>query len=290
MSEMHLAIADLLASRRRVEYIRHSIVYFILTILGITFVFPLFWIITTSLKTPPQQVALPPVWIPNPPIWANYPEALTAYPYGTYLSNTLTICASTVLGTVISCGLAAYGFSQISWPGRDIVFILVLATLMLPYPVTMIPTFILFHHIGWVDTFLPLIVPSYFGNAFYIFLLRQFFMTQPRELCDAARVDGCSEFGIFLRIMVPLARPAFATVALFQFIDGWNDLLGPLIYLNSEDKFTLALGLQQFVSAYGSSWGHMMAAATTFTLPIVVLFFMTQRTFIQGIALTGLKA
>lgn len=290
MSYSYSAAIRLRGSRRQVTRALHLLVYTVLIVLGSTFFFPLFWMITTSLKTPPQQVALPPVWIPNPPVWGNYPAALTAYPYASYLGNTLTICISTVIGTVISCALAAYGFSQIAWPGRDAVFILVLSTLMLPYPVTMIPLFIVFHNIGWVDTFLPLIVPAYFGNAFYIFLLRQFFLTQPRELCDAARVDGCGELGIFVRIMVPLARPALATVALFQFIDAWNDLLGPLIYLNSEGKFTLALGLQQFVSAYGSSWGHMMAAATTFTLPIIALFFLTQKTFIQGIALTGLKA
>jgi multiple sugar transport system permease protein len=276
-------------SRRRSRQVSHGVTYLLLIILGLTFAFPLYWMIATSLKTPPQQVAIPPVWIPHPFVWKDYPNALTAYPYSDYLRNTLAICILTVVGTVASCSLVAYGFARIRWPGRDLVFLFVLATLMLPYQVTMIPLFIIFRQIHWVNTFRPLIVPAFFGNPFFIFLLRQFFMLQPQELSDAAKIDGCSEFGIFYQVLLPLARPALATVALFQFMGAWNDFLAPLIYLNSQSKFTLALGLQQFISAYGSQWGQMMAAATTFTIPIIALFFFTQRTFIQGIALTGLK-
>ncbi|MCL4543368.1 MAG: carbohydrate ABC transporter permease [Chloroflexi bacterium] len=289
MSVSTIARGGFLASRRRKQQVSHAVTYLLLTIFGLTFAFPLYWMVATSLKTPPQQIAVPPIWIPHSLVWQNYPKALTAYPYADYLRNTLTICILNVIGTVVSSSLVAYGFSRIRWPGRNAVFILVLATLMLPYQVTMIPLFLIFRGIGWVNTFRPLIVPSFFGNAFFIFLLRQFFMLQPAELSDAARIDGCTEFGIFYRIILPLARPALATVALFQFMNSWNDFLGPLIYLNSQRKFTLALGLQQFVSAYGSSWGQMMAAAATFTVPMILLFFFTQRTFIQGIALTGLK-
>lgn len=289
MAAISVPAVGVLASRRRRRTVEHAAAYIALIVLGVTFAFPLYWLVSTSLKTPPQQVALPPVWIPHPLVWQNYPNALTAYPYLNYLKNTLTICILTVVGVTASSALVAYGFSRIKWPGRDIVFILVLATLMLPYQVTMIPLFIVFREMGWTNTFRPLIVPAFFGSAFYIFMLRQFFNSQPPELADAATIDGASEFGVFSRIYVPLSRPALATVALFQFMFAWNDFLGPLIYINQQSKFTLALGLQQFISAYGSEWGQMMAAAATFTVPMILLFFLAQRTFIQGITLTGLK-
>jgi multiple sugar transport system permease protein len=194
-----------------------------------------------------------------------------------------------VAGTLLSAALPAYGFSRLRWKGRDALFFLMLATLMLPAQVTQLPVFLLFRALGWTGTFLPLIVPSFFGNAFSIFLLRQFFLTLPQELSDAARIDGCSEAGIFWRIVLPLSKPALATVALFAFIGAWTDFQGPLLYLHDERQYTLAIGLQAFQGRHGGQWNLLMAAATVVTLPLVAAFFFAQRTFIKGIAATGLK-
>jgi multiple sugar transport system permease protein len=190
---------------------------------------------------------------------------------------------------VFSCSLVAYGLARVHWPGRDVLFLLTLGTMLLPFEVTLVPLFIVFRTLGWVGTFLPLIVPSFFGSAFYIFLLRQFMMTLPMELSDAARIDGAGEFRIFWAIAVPLIRPALAVVALLQFLFAWGDFLGPLIYLTDQSTYTISLGLQQYNTQYGTEWGQLMAASTLLTIPVIILFFLTQRTFIQGITLTGLK-
>ncbi|AEE97713.1 carbohydrate ABC transporter permease [Mahella australiensis] len=276
-------------SKKRQKLISNIIVYIVLTALGFLFLFPFLWMVTTSIKADAEIFTWPPTLIPHSFNWRNYPEALTFIPFFTYLKNTLIYCFMTVIGVVFSCTLSAYGFSRINWPERDKVFMLVLATMMLPSQVTMIPLFVIFKRLGWTGTLLPLIVPSFFGSAFYIFLLRQFFMTIPFELSDAARIDGCSEFRIFWQITVPLARPAIATVALFQFLGAWNDFMGPLIYLNDQTKYTISVGLQQFVGQYGTKWGLLTAASTVATLPVIILFFFTQKTFIQGIAMTGIK-
>ncbi|NLA58346.1 MAG: carbohydrate ABC transporter permease [Firmicutes bacterium] len=253
------------------------------------FALPLFWLISTSLKPNSEIFIFPPRWFPSEAFWGHYRTAIEFIPFFRYLFNTLYICALSVIGSVVSCSLVAYGFSRIEWPERDALFMVLIATMMIPFAVTMIPLFIIFNRLRWINTFRPLIVPTYFAPAFYVFLLRQFFLTIPLELSDAARIDGASEFYIYLRIILPLAKPALAVVALFQFIGSWNDFLGPLIYLRSTEKYTLALGLQQFRSALLTEWGGLMAASTLVTLPIIVLFFFTQRTFIQGISLTGLK-
>lgn len=194
-----------------------------------------------------------------------------------------------MVGVVISSSLVAYGFARMRWRGRNVVFIIMIATMMIPFQVVMIPLFILFHHLGWVGTFKPLIVPTFFGSSvFSTFLLRQFFMTIPQTLSDAARIDGANEFTIYSRIILPLAKPALATVALFQFIYAWNDFLGPLIYINTQSLYTISLGLQSFLSSYGTQWGMLMAASTLATLPMILLFFFAQRTFVQGINLTGI--
>jgi multiple sugar transport system permease protein len=281
-------VAPLPAVRPR-RYPRSLIKHAVLILLGLLFVFPLYWMISTSLKPDSEVLRWPPVWIPNPFVWKSYPQAMNFEPFLQYTRNTLIYGALSVIGTVVSSSLVAYGFARIEWPEKNFLFVLMLATLMLPFQVIMIPSFILFKTLGWVGTLLPLIVPTFFGSAFNIFLLRQFFMTIPQELSDAARVDGANEFVIFLRIMAPLAKPALATVALFQFIFAWNDFLGPLIYLNDQSLYTISLGLQSYVSSYGTQWALLMAASTVATLPIIILFFLTQRTFIQGIALTGLK-
>lgn len=263
-------------------------IYLALLLLGTLFALPFLWLLSTSLKAPAQLFRLPPEWVPNPFTWGNYPRALTAIPFATYLGNTLYISLFNVVATVISCALAAYGFARIQWPGRDFFFIVLLGTLMIPYSVIQIPQFLIFRDLGWIGTSNPLTWPSLFGNAFFIFLLRQFYMTIPQELSAAAKIDGASELQIFVQIILPLARPALAVVALFTFMNNWNDFLGPLIYLNRE-HYTLAIGLYGFLSRVKTEWGPLMAAATLMVSPIIVLFFFTQRTFIQGITLTGIK-
>jgi len=261
------------------------------------FLFPLFWMITTSLKPVEETMLTPPRWIPSVWRFDNYVQAVTYgsqalgyIPFFEYGKNTLLLCVLVVTGTVVSNALIAYGFARLEWPGRNALFGLTLATMMIPFPVLMVPMFVLFKHLGWVGTFRPLWVTAWFGSAFNIFLLRQFFLTIPRELSDAAVVDGCSEFQVFRHIILPLSRPALAVVALFSFLYTWNDFLGPLIYLNDQRMFTLSLGLQFYQSqAGGTEWHLLMAAATIVVLPIIVLFFFTQRTFIQGIAVTGMK-
>ena len=221
--------------------------------------------------------------------WQNYVRAFEMMDFFQNLRNTLFICFTTVIGTLASCSLVAYGFARIPWRGRDVVFFLVLATMMVPYQVLIIPLFALFSQLGWTGTFLPLIVPYLLGTPFYIFLLRQFFRGIPNELSDAARIDGCTEFGIYWRIILPLAKPALATCALFMLLFQWGDFLNPLIYLQDERQYTLALALQQFQSQHESAWGPLMAMSTVITVPVIVLFFLAQRTFIEGITMTGLK-
>ena len=266
------------------------VLYILLSMAAALLAIPLFWMLSTSLKSLQQQIAWPPVWIPNPVVWQNYPEAYHILPLGRYTANTLLIVAATMLGTFLSCPMTAYAFARIRFPGRDALFVVLIATIMLPQAVRLIPTYLMFDWLGWLNTYLPLTVPAFFGSPFYIFLLRQYFRTFPEDLADAARVDGASEFGILLRIFLPLAGPALAVVAIFSFQAHWNDFFGPLIYLNREEMRTLALGLYYF-KAYQdtTNWGHMMAAACTMTVPVLVIFALFQRHFIQGVALTGIK-
>lgn len=223
--------------------------------------------------------------------WSNFVKAIRAMKYfPRYLRNTLVLCFLTVVGTVSSSAVAAYGFARIPWRGRNKVFMLALATMMVPFPVVMVPVYVMFRWLGWIGTLKPLWVGSFCAGAFNVFLLRQFFMTIPKDLSDAARIDGCSEFRIFWQIVLPLCKPALMVVALFQFMGTWNDFLGPLIYLTNQQDFTLALGLQFFQSQHGGTeWHYLMAASTLVTIPIIVLFFFTQKTFIEGISMTGLK-
>jgi multiple sugar transport system permease protein len=262
--------------------------YALLGAMCLLFLAPFFWMVSTSLKGDQQIFTFPPVWVPEPMRWANYPRALAAFPFMRYTANTLFLCVMTVTGVLFSCSLPAYGFSRIEWKGRDVLFVAMLATLMLPAQATMLPVFLLFRWLGWTGTFKPLFVPAFFGGAFAIFLLRQFFMTIPRELSDAARIDGCSDLRILARVILPLAKPALATVALFTFMGTWTDYLGPLVYLHDERQYTLALGLQAFLGRHGADWSALMAAATAVTIPPVVLFLFAQKTFIEGVALTGM--
>ena len=276
-------------TRSQRETLSHAASHVGLLMAGMMFFLPFFWLVSTSLKDLSQIFTIPPIWIPNPLKWQNYPESLSYFPFMQQLSNTLIIAISAVFLTIISSALVAYSFSRLRWHGRDILFFAMLSTMMLPYQVTMVPLFIIYRNLGWVNTLLPLIVPHAFGVPFFIFLLRQFFLSLPRDLDDAAIIDGCSEFGVLWRVILPLSKPALATVALFQFLASWNDFIGPLIYLNDPSKYTLSLGIQVFVSTVGVQWGWMMAVTTVLTVPVIVLFFFTQRTFIQGIALTGIK-
>ncbi len=271
--------------------LKTTLAYLGLTSATALFLIPLLWMIRTSLMPKDQIFVYPPIWIPDPVKWENYVLALTesTFNFPIFLKNSLIYAGPSTVGMVLSASMVAYAFARLRWPGRDLWFIITLSTMMIPYPVTMIPLFIVFKWIGWVNTFWPLIVPNFMGTAFFIFLMRQFFLTIPRELSDAARVDGASEFAIYWRIMLPLSKPALTTVAIFTFIWTWNDFLGPLIYLNDQDKYVLAIGLAMFQGNYRTQWDLMMAAATVVTLPIVVLFFLAQKQFMQGITMTGLK-
>ena len=256
----------------------------VLFLLGLAFVAPFLWLVSTSLKTNDQIVQAEPAWIPRPATLQNYLNAFNTVPLLEYGKNTLIVTIFSVCGALCSNTLVAYGFSRLQWRSREFFFILTLATLMLPFQVTMVPLFIMFSRLHWTNTYLPLIVPCFFGNAFYIFLLRQFFLGIPRELSEAARMEGASELEILWHIILPLAKPALFTVALFQFLFSWNDFLGPLIYLNDQSKFTLALGLANMQSAIGlSDFGMIMAAAVVTVAPVICLFIFTQRYFIEGI-------
>ena len=279
-----------------IKVTRRALFYALLCALGVLFILPFLWMLSTSLKLDPQVYHVPPSWIPNPIIWRNYSNALTYLPFDKYFFNTMTYCVGVTLGTVISAALVAYGFSRVRWRGRDAIFWIVLATMMLPFQVQMIPLYITFKNLHWLNTYLPLVVPAFFGSsAFSIFLLRQFFRTIPMELSDAARIDGANEMTIFLRIIIPLAKPSLAVVALFQFMDGWNDFLGPLIYLNDSNRYPLALGLQQLQTAFNQGtipqqWPQLMAASTVVMVPVLVIYFFTQRVFVQGIVVSGMKS
>jgi len=275
---------------RRNTWWGRATVWFLLCAGSLLMTLPFLWMVSTSLKETSQIWVFPPQWIPQPVRWENYTEALTSLPFGRYALNTLIITIATTLGVVLTSSLCAYGFARLQFPGRDLIFMIVLTAIMIPYAVLLIPQYIMFRYLGWIDTYLPLTVPVWFGGgAFNIFLLRQFFRTIPGELSDAARIDGASELGIYWRIIMPLAGPALAAVAIFTVLNTWNDFLGPLVYISSQDKFTLALGLAQFRGLYATQWQYLMAASTVVVVPTLVLFFMAQRYFIQGVVLTGLK-
>ncbi|ACZ43396.1 binding-protein-dependent transport systems inner membrane component [Thermobaculum terrenum ATCC BAA-798] len=265
--------------------------YATLLLLGLVMALPFLWMLSTALKPPGTAYSYPPQWVPDRLTLSNFPAVLHLIPFFTFLRNSVMVTGLALVGEVLSSSLVAYGFARFRFPGRDVLFLLVLATMMIPYPVTIIPTFMLFREIGWVNTFLPLIVPAFCGPAFYVFLLRQFFMTISSELDDAAKIDGASEFRIYWQILLPLAKPALATVAVFSFVANWNDFLGPLVYLSDIDKYTLALGINflRAARAEPTDITIQMAGTLLFLLPCVLLFFLAQRLFIQGIVFTGIK-
>ncbi len=273
-----------------------ALVYLTLIILGITWIFPLYWMATSALKDDPQIYTVPPVMIPNPAYWNNFADAWTRLDFNRAAFNSVFLYAVPVtIFTLVSSMLIAYGFAKIRWRGRDGLFWVCIATMMLPWQVTMVPLFIIFKNLGWINTYWPFVVPSLFGNAYFIFLLRQFFLTIPEELSDAARIDGASEFGILWRIIVPLSKPAMAVVMLFCFLGAWNNYLGPLIYINTPEMQPLALAiyrLRTLATSMGTTamaYPHLMAVSTIVALPIILIFIFAQRTFIEGISTTGLK-
>jgi len=278
-------------SRAGRERLTHVVLHIVLLALGVTFLLPLLWLLSTSLKQSGSELSYPPQWIPNPVEWGNYKTALVdLQPTLLYLRNTIIIAGGVTVGDLLAASLAAYGYARLRFPGRNVLFMGTLATLMLPGMVTLVPTFILMRYLHWIDTYLPLIVPSWFGgNAFSIFLLRQFFLTIPFELDEAARIDGASPLRIWWNVILPLSGPALVTVAIFDVLNSWNDFLGPLIYINSPQNFTLALGLGQFQLAHQQTlWNYMMAASAAMIVPVIVLFFFAQRYFMRGIVTTGL--
>ena len=267
-----------------------ALTYLVLIGLSCVFLIPFFWMLSTSFTEAGKVIMKDRPWIPHPVVWRNYTEALTVLPFHLFLKNTLIITISCIFGQTLSASLVAFGFSRMRFPGRNVLFIMVLSTMMLPVQVTQIPTFILFTHLRWIDTLKPLIVPAFFGGgAFFIFLLRQFFMTIPNELEDAAKIDGCSPLGIYWNVAIPLSKPALATVAIFSFMAHWNDFMGPLIYIQSMENKTLALGLNSFKSLHGTEYHLMMAASIAVLFPVLVFFFSAQKYFVKGIVLSGLK-
>ncbi|MCX6045454.1 MAG: carbohydrate ABC transporter permease [Chloroflexi bacterium] len=266
-----------------------AIAYFLIALTALTMIFPFYWMVATSLKSEDRVFQFPPEWIPNPALISNYTYIFTELPFNQYVFNSLKISLLWTLGVVLSSSLAAYAFARVKFWGRNVLFMITLAALMIPGQITMIPLYVIMSRIGWVDTQYPLIVPAFFGSAFGIFLMRQFFLTIPTELNDAAKIDGCSHFGIYWRILMPLAKPVIATLSLLSFMGSWNDLLGPVIYLYDDQLFTLPLALTRFNGMYNTAWAYMMAGATVSLLPILLIFIFTQQYFVRGVVLSGLK-
>ncbi len=278
-------------TRRGQQRLTTAVVLIALCLGAVVIMLPFFWMLSTALKRADQVYLSPPVWLPFPPQFVNFSEVLTRVPFSRYAFNTFVIVTLVMIGTLLSCSFTAYGFARLRAPGSNFIFMLVLGTLMLPSAVTLVPTYLMFNSLGWVDTFLPLIVPSFFGSAFFIFLLRQFYMTIPVELEDAAKIDGASVYRIWWSIMLPLSQPVLATVAVFTFVATYNDFFTPLIYLSNEDNYTIAVALSFFQGSprIGPQMHLLMAAVTMSILPPLLLFLAAQRYFVRGIVMSGIK-
>ena len=266
------------------------LIYALLLIFGAAILLPFFWTLSSSLKPYGAGLKFPPEFIPSTLMWDNYPKVFRTIPFFTFFRNSVFVTSLAVLGELISASMVAYSFARLRFPGRNVLFLLVLATMMIPYPVTMVPSFIIFKLLGMVGTYLPLVLPPFLGPAFSIFMLRQFFLTINSELDEAAKIDGANEFTIYWKIMLPLTKPALATIAIFSFMGNWNDFMSPLIYLSKTEMFTLALGINYLRSFRGGGdLSLQMAASVMFMLPCIVLYFYAQRNIVQGIVTTGLK-
>lgn len=278
-------------TKKQRTIIKEIFMHIVLISISLFFIFPFLWMLFTALKTPQELLAGTDIFFPQDPQWGNFKLAVTAVPFFLYLKNSLILVIFAVVGTLFAATLTAYAFAKLTWPGRDTFFIIMLATMMIPIQVLLIPTYIMYSKIGWLGTRLPLTVPYFFGggSAFYIFLLRQFFKGTPKELTESAIVDGASHFKIFLKIMLPLSKPALITVALFTFMMVWNDYFGPLIYLSDPDMMTLALGLRGFQTQFSGRFDLMMAASLLVMTPTLIIFFLAQKQFIEGITFSGIK-
>ncbi len=275
-------------SQKRMKLIREIILYTVLTLFSIIFLIPLFWMISTSLKQEAQVMVVPSQWFPKPPQWRNYIDAVKAFPFFRYFWNTSFLAILNVVGTLFSASLVAYSFSKLRWKGRNQLFYITIATMFIPSQVLIIPTYLLFSKLGWVNTYLPLVVPAFCGGgAFNIFLLRQFFVSIPDELLEAVRIDGASEFRIYSQIMLPLSKPVLFTVSIFTLLFSWNDFFGPLLYLHDPEKWTLAVGLRSFQQQYTTTWSLLMAASTLTALPLIIMYFVFQKNITSGFALSG---
>jgi len=284
------AVAGKPTSYRLQRGLLKGAIYLVLTTGAIIVLVPLYWMFSRSLMALGQYYEFPPVWIPRPLTLEPYTSMWAMYPWPRFIANTLTIAFAAIVGNLLSSTCVAYGFSYFRAPGRETLFFILLATTMLPGVVTMVPLFILFRYVGWIDTYLPLVVPTYFGSAFHIFLLRQFFQTLPPDLFEAARIDGCSEVGILWRIVLPLCGPVLAAISILQFQFRWNEFMGPLIYLNSFKKYTVSLALYTLRGEpQGSTPTQLMAGGSLMTIPVLILFAIFQRYFIQGVQFTGIK-
>jgi ABC-type glycerol-3-phosphate transport system permease component len=266
-----------------------GLIYAVLLAGATVLLIPLWWMVTTSVKHPSEVFAFPPTLLPKQFLWSNYTDVFSKAPFGLYFRNTLAICVMDLIGTLISASMVGFSFARLRWRGRDTLFLITLATMMLPGAVTLIPRYLIFKELHWLDTYYPLWVPSFFGYAFFIFLMRQFYTTVPLDLDDAARIDGCSILRVWWQIAVPLTKPALTACAIFTFNSTWNDFMGPLIYVSSDKKLTLALGMMAFRGPHVTDWHYLMAASTIALLPVLVLFFFAQKYFIQGVVFTGVK-
>ncbi|TAK26283.1 MAG: carbohydrate ABC transporter permease [Chloroflexota bacterium] len=270
-------------------YAQRFLVYATLVFLSAIFLVPLFWIVSTSLKEQGQVFVFPPQWLPDPWMWENYPEAMRRAPLWTWLRNTATITVFATAGNVVVSSMVAFGFARLRFPFRDTLFVLLLSTMMLPPIVTLIPRFVMFRELGWIDTFLPFIVPAWFGGgAFNIFLVRQYYLTLPLDLDEAAKIDGASNWLIWWNVIVPLSYPVLIAIGIFSFVHYWNDFLDPLIFLGQESLKTLSLGLRAFINPYDASWHITMAASMWLIVPMIAIFFVGQRYFIKGVAMSGI--
>ncbi len=273
---------------RRLRLLHRLLVYAVLLVLAVAFLAPLLWMVSTSLKRQDEVFAFPPSFLPTSFEWHNYVAGWTILPFTIFLKNSLIVTCANVVGNLISCTLVAYGFARLRARGKNLLFLLMLATIMIPREVTIVPRFLLFSHLGLVNTLWPLILPAWFGYPFFIFLLRQFFMTIPRDLDDAARIDGASHLQILLHIILPLSKPALATVAVFAFIGNWTNVLDPLIYIRSTELYTLPLGLNLFRGPSFTQFNWLMAVSVITVVPVMVIFFLAQRAFVRSVTLSGM--
>ena len=276
-------------SENKTSLVHRVVVYAVVAVGGFVMILPFLWMLSTSLKTTVQSMAFPPEWWPSPVVWQNYTSITEHMPFFLLLFNSVKISFFVVFGTLLTCSLAGYAFAKLRFPGRKALFLVLLSTMMIPTQVTLIPVFVIMKYLGWINTHLALIVPAFFGSVFGTFLMRQFFMAIPNELEDAARIDGCSPWGIYWRIMLPLAKPSLATLAIFSFMGTWNDFMRPLIFLSDMDKMTLPVGLALLANHQDIRIPLIMAGAMLSLLPILILYIFGQKYFVRGIALTGMK-